>query len=232
MTKTVVITGADSGLGFSLVKRFLQGGYRVFAGMYRNPANLKGLSNDALTIIPLDVSKTESVREAARQVSVQTDSVDIVINNAGINIKDTPQTLEELDFDNDQFDRTMQVNTYGPLRMAQQFLSLLEHGNQKLLVNISSEAGSVEDCHRDQMFAYCMSKSALNMESKILHNYLQPKGFKVLVLHPGWMRSGMGGPGAAIECDESAEGVFALATKAWAPDSPMYMDYQGKLLRW
>lgn len=232
MTKTIVVTGADSGLGFSLAKRFLQGGYRVFAGVYNNAANLNVLADPNLITVPLDVSKTESVREAARLVAAQTDSVDIVINNAGINIKDTPQPLEELDFENDQFTRTMEVNTYGPLRMAQQFLSLLERGNQKLLLNISSEAGSVEDCHRDQMFAYCMSKSALNMESKILHNYLQPRGFKVLVLHPGWMRSGMGGPGAAIECDESAEGIFALATKTWAPDSPMYMDYQGKLLRW
>lgn len=232
MTKSIVVTGADSGLGFSLAKRFLQGGYRVFAGVYKNDTNLQALADPNLVSIPLDVSNTASVREAARLVSAQTDSVDIVINNAGINIKDTPQTLEEIDFDNGQFDRTMQVNTYGPLRMAQQFLGLLERGNQKLLINISSEAGSVEDCHRDQMFAYCMSKSALNMESKILHNYLQPRGFKVLVLHPGWMRSGMGGPGAAVECDESAEGVFGLATQAWAPDSPMYMDYQGKLLRW
>ena len=81
-------------------------------------------------------------------------------------------------------------------------------------------------------FAYCMSKSALNMQSKLLQNALGPQGFKVLAVHPGWIRTGMGGPQAAISADQSAEGIFQLATRAWSPDDPIYLDYQGKALRW
>jgi NAD(P)-dependent dehydrogenase (short-subunit alcohol dehydrogenase family) len=232
MKKTVLITGADAGLGLSLVKRFLKGDYRVLAGVHRSRDRLEGLPGDSLSLVPLDVADMDSVREAACQAAGQTQALDVLINNAGIHLKDSPQTLEQLDFSNQQFQRTMEVNAFGPLRVTQQFYPLLEKGSQKLILNISSEAGSVADCRREAQFAYCMSKAALNMQSKILHNYLGPRGFKVLAVHPGWMRTAMGGPDAALDPDESAEGIFRLAARAWTPDEPMYLDHQGNLLPW
>ena len=77
-----------------------------------------------------------------------------------------------------------------------------------------------------------MSKTALNMQSKILQNYLGPDGFKILVLHPGWMRTDMGGADADIHPDESAESIFRLATKDWQPSDGIYMDYDGSPRRW
>ena len=126
----------------------------------------------------------------------------------------------------------MNVNSFGPLRVVQQFQSLLEKGEGKLIINISLEAGSIADCRRENQFAYCMSKAALNMQSKILQNYLSPRGFKVLAVHPGWMRTNMGRPNAAISPDESAEGIFRLALREWNADDPIYMDYQGVPLPW
>jgi NAD(P)-dependent dehydrogenase (short-subunit alcohol dehydrogenase family) len=233
--KTVFVTGADTGLGLSLVKRFLQGGCAVFAGVYRSVVNLSDLAGkygDSLALIPLDVVDMDSVRGAARQVAGLTSALGIVINNAGIHLKNSQQPLEQLDFVNQQFQQTMEVNAFGPLRVVQQFYPLLEKGGQKLIINISSEAGSIADCRRESQYAYCMSKAALNMQSKILQNYLKPRGFKVLAVHPGWMRTNMGGPDATLDPDESADGIFQLAAREWKADDPIYVDYRGNSLPW
>ena len=233
--KTVLITGADAGLGLSLVKRFLQGGFAVFAGVHRSMDALNVLASeygDALSLIPLNVADLESVRAAARLVGEQTNSLDIIINNAGIHLDNSKLPLEQLDLSDQHLQRTMDVNAFGPLRVVQQFLSLMEKGEMKLVLNISSEAGSIADSKRENQFVYCMSKAALNMQSKILHNYLKPRGFKVLAVHPGWMRTNMGGPSAAIDSDESAAGIFDLAAREPKPDDAMYMDYRGEPLPW
>jgi len=236
MIERVLVTGADAGLGLSLVKRFLKGGFAVFAGVYHSEAELGkliGEYGDALALIPLDVADMDSVRAAAQKVAERTNTLDIVINNAGIHlVKNPSQFLEQLDFENQQFQQTMNVNAFGPLRVIQQFQPLLENSEQKLIINISSEAGSIADCRRENQFAYCMSKAALNMQSKMLQNYLKPRGFQVLVVHPGWMRTNMGGPNATISSDESAEGIFQLARKEWKEDDPIYVDYRGVPLPW
>ena len=235
MSRNVLITGADAGLGLSLVKRFLQGGYKVFAGVYRSEADLEALlreHGEALVLIPLDVADMDSVRVAVRKVSEQTDALDIVINNAGVHLKNSQLSLEELDLDDQHLQQTMEVNTFGPLRVIQQFLPLLENGEEKLILNISSEAGSIADCRRDRQFVYCMSKAALNMQSKMLQNYLAPRGFQVLAVHPGWMRTKMGGQQATLDADESAEGIYQLATTTRNADDPIYVDYRGVPLPW
>jgi len=236
MIKRVLVTGADAGLGLSLVKRFLAGEFAVFAGVHRSDGQLRNLASeygDALALIPLDVADLDSVRAAAQRVAERTNTLDIVINNAGIHlVKNPSQSLEQLDFENQQFQQTMNVNAFGPLRVVQQFQPLLENSERKLIINISSEAGSIADCRRENQFAYCMSKAALNMQSKILHNYLEPRGFRVLTVHPGWMRTNMGGPSAAIDSDESAAGIFDLAVGEPKPGDAMYMDYRGEPLPW
>lgn len=235
MSRKVLVTGADAGLGLSLVKRFLQGGDVIFAGVYQSEADLKSLLReygDSLALIPLDVANLDSVRAAVRNVKERTSALDIIINNAGIHLKNSQLPLEELDLDDQHLQQTMEVNAFGPLRVVQQFLPLLENGEEKMILNISSEAGSITDCRRDRQFVYCMSKAALNMQSKMLQNYLASRGFQVLSIHPGWMRTNMGGQDAAISPDESADGIFQLMLREWQADDPIYMDYQGVPLPW
>ena len=233
--KTVFITGADKGLGFSLAQKFAHEGFHVFAGQYGAETNLQTLAErfpQTLTLVPLDVTSMDSVRRAAETVSKLVPALDILINVAGVHVEDTTVPVEQLNMTDGHLEHEMDVNAYGPLRVTQQFLPLLRKGEAKLLINVSSEAGSIADCPRDRWFSYCMSKAALNMQSKILENYLTPDGFKVLVLHPGWMRTDMGGPEADIHPDTSAEGIFGLTVKDWQPGDGMFMDYDGSPRRW
>ena len=234
MLKTVFITGADKGLGFSLAQRFLREGLRVFAGQHRADSDLLKLAGSfpqTFTSVPLDVTQLDSVCQAASRVADLTPALDILINNAGVMLE-TRAPLPELDLASLPLLTTLDVNTFGPLRVVQQFLPLLEKGGRKLIINISSEAGSISNCWRESEFAYSMSKAALNMQSKILQNYLKPRGFKILAVHPGWMITDMGGAQADIQPDEAAEGIFHLAEKNWDPGDEIYMDYRGQPLSW
>ena len=233
--ETILITGADRGLGLALVRRFLDAGRCVFAGVLQNDAELRPLAASfagMLTAVPLDVAEAESVRRAAERIAAAAPALDVLINNAGVHLEDKYTPLETLNLADAHLERTMAVNAFGPLRVTKAFLPLLEKGRRRLIVNISSEAGSIADCWRDREYAYCMSKAALNMHSRLLQNYLGPRGFKVLAVHPGWMRTGMGGPDADIDADEAAAGLYELALRDWSPDDGVYFDYRGKPLRW
>lgn len=233
MTETVLITGANRGLGLVLTDEFLRQGFHVFAGCRRSGERLQSLAAHFprdLTIVPLDVADAESVRQAARTVAGLTDALDILINNAAVYLEGSRPPLE--DDPGSHWLQTLDVNALGPLRVTQQFLPLLAKGRRKMIVNISSEAGSIANCWRDREYAYCMSKAALNMQSKILHNYLSPRGFRVLAVHPGWMRTDMGGPNADIDPTEAAVGILALVMKDRSPDEPIYVDYRGNPMAW
>lgn len=235
MRQTVFVTGADKGLGFSLVAKFLREGFQTFAGSFTDGTALHHLPDQfpkRLVIVPLDVADMDSVRLAASAVSGQAAALDILINNAGVHLEDTKTPLEQLDLTTPHLQQTMEVNTFGSLRVTQQFLPLLQQGQRKLIINISSEAGSIADCQRKREYAYCMSKAALNMQSKILQNYLISRGIKVLAIHPGWMQTDMGSPTADIHPDVAAEGIFELATRDWSSDDEIYLDYRGNPMRW
>ncbi|MHC4481106.1 MAG: SDR family oxidoreductase [Planctomycetota bacterium] len=230
MADTALVTGADKGLGFSLAKVFLEEGFEVFAGRYMELPWLDELAEangERLSIVPLDVTDMESVRQAARCVSEQCDGLDVLLNSAGVCL-DFYVKVEDTNFRD--AGRMMEVNAFGPLRMVQQFLPLLKRGRRKTIVNVSSEAGSIGDCERDFRTAYGMSKAALNMASKMLLNRLGPEGFRVLAVDPGWMQTDMGGPEATLHPDQSARDIYRLATDESAAGGALFASHDGRAL--
>jgi NAD(P)-dependent dehydrogenase (short-subunit alcohol dehydrogenase family) len=222
------VTGANKGLGLSLVRAFLETGARVFAGFRAPAAPLEELASvhaERLTLLPLDVTNAREVRSAALAVRSRTETLDVLVNNAAILPEQGRGKLESLDVEIGL--RLFDTNALGPLRVTQAFLPLLRAGERKLIVNVSSEAGSVMDCRRTEEHLYCMSKAALNMQSAILRNDLGREGFEVLAVHPGWMRTEMGGPSAHIDPMEAAQGIVALTQRRRAPEDPFYIDYRG-----
>lgn len=236
MHKYVLITGASRGLGYALASQYLQKGYQVFACVrdidHTQLLSLKNQYLDNLLIIPMDVALTSSVQEAAKQVSTHCNQLDLIINNAGIHPQGTLLALEEVNLDNGL--EVYNVNAIGALRVAKEFLSLLSKGENPILLNISSEAGSIRNCPRSKEFHYCMSKAAMNMGSMLLQNYLKEKDnkIKVLAIHPGWIRTDMGGANADLDPLEVAEDILALTKMPHDINGPIYMDRFGKELEW
>lgn len=231
MPKSVFITGASRGLGKSLVDRFVAEGWSVFAGQ-RALASCGAPVHDAapgVTWVGLDVRDEASVAAAARAVAERTRGLDVLVNNAAVNPEADGAALGELDFD--AIRAAYEVNAIGPLRVTQAFVSLLERGERPLVCNVSSEAGSLQRSWRDRGFGYCMSKAALNMQTTMLNLALKPKGIHVIAVHPGWVRTDMGGPNAPLQPAESAAGVYRVITSADA-ESPRFVQHDGEPFPW
>ena len=233
MQKNILITGASRGLGNGLAVKYLEAGFRVFAcvrDINSTKLNeLKKIYGDHLQVIEMDISETISVEKAAVQIKAMTGSLDIIINNAGIHAEGSFNVLEEINVDDCL--EVYNVNTLGALRVAKAFLDLLDKENRGILVNISSESGSMTNCFREKEFDYCMSKTALNMQSVLLQNYLKTRNIKVLAIHPGWFRSDMGGPNAHLAVSEAAEGVVAIIEKTGNDlNAPIFIDHTGNTM--
>ena len=233
MKHTILITGANRGLGLELARQLLNKGHRVFAlnrGTSHEVEALGAAFPEDFYIVRGDATHGEQLTKAKKVVLGQVKSLDILINNAAVHLEQDGTGLEDMDFD--AVSRTFEVNTIGPLKVTQAFMPLLLEGSKRLLVNISSDAGSVSGCWRTREFGYAMSKAALNMQSKILQNRFGELGLKVLALHPGWVRTDMGGGSADLSPEESASGLVQLMLRDWSVDDPMYMDYTGKVMGW
>jgi NAD(P)-dependent dehydrogenase (short-subunit alcohol dehydrogenase family) len=241
MMQTVFVTGADRGLGAGITADLLAKGYRVFAGRYiadwHELDDLKVQYADALTIVPLNVGSLESCQAAAQLVAEQTQGLDILINNAGVNSLDLTRTIADGQ-EYDEMHRLYDINAIGPVRMVEAFLPLLEQGQRKRLCFVSSEAGSINTNKRTAWYPYCMSKAALNMAVRIMFNDLRPQGFSFRVYHPGWVRSYLRGTKnleAELEPNDAAIPAVAYFLSDLAggdEDRLVLRDYQGKEWPW
>lgn len=210
MNQNIFITGADRGLGFALTKDFLERGNTVFAGQFMPEWNeleeLQSKYKECLFLIPLDVSDPESVRRAYQLVAEKTDRIDMLINNAGISGSVGDITCIE------NMEKGLQIfktNCLGPLSMVDIFMPLMKKEDaRKRLCFVSSEAGSISVCHRQDGFIYPMSKTGLNMAVKLLFEDLKEQGFTFRLYNPGWMKSYMSGKKSVVgkvEPEESSK---------------------------
>ncbi|WP_027087905.1 SDR family NAD(P)-dependent oxidoreductase [Cohnella panacarvi] len=237
---TVCVTGTDRGLGLALVRGWLEQGASVIAGRYaaeeiEEHVALRTIYGNKLLLVHMDVASDTSVKAAARSIEAFADRIDVLINNAAI-LGDITRTIED-ELDYEEMLRVYDVNALGPLRVNGALLPLVKRSAHKLIMNISSEAGSVGDCWRNNWFAYAMSKSALNMQTALLHNHVKEAGAAVLSVHPGWIRTFMQGKldaGATYTPEEAAGHIIALARipERFRTDKPAYVDLLGKPLPW
>jgi NAD(P)-dependent dehydrogenase (short-subunit alcohol dehydrogenase family) len=240
MNKVACVTGADRGLGFELTKQLLEQQYTVFAGRFLADWDwldpLEQQYGGRLITVELDVASDDSVKTAAARIASHTDKLDLLINNAGIAGGKDGEIFTELDLA--LFQKMYDINALGPLRVTNALSHLLLAGEEKLLVNISSEAGQINQTWRESWYGYCMSKAALNVQSNIVHNQLKSKGGRVLVIHPGWMKSFMSGKfneNADISAEESARHILGTIRQYQSEEiaqHPSFLDYQGRVMSW
>jgi NAD(P)-dependent dehydrogenase (short-subunit alcohol dehydrogenase family) len=229
----ILITGAGRGLGFYLCECLLEQNHFVHALLRKEStgiASLKKKYPNHLYIYQADVRDEQELGRVFGQIKTKTAGIDILINNAAVHLDSHRPDLAEIDFS--VYVPTFEVNAVAPLKVARQFLPLVRSGHKKLIVNITSEAGSIADAWRQSEYAYCMSKTALNMASKILQNRLEKEGIKVLAVHPGWFSSDMGGKEAPITPKQAALKVAGTILKDWHGKKAIYMDSEGKEMPW
>ena len=235
----VFITGANRGLGLELTRQYLERGDHVFAAS-RTPADATELQQlqqqyaDHLVLLPLDVTNTDSITSAAQTVSATTDSLDLLINNAGVyphaGSGDAPQRLGQLT--HDDAIETMQVNAIGPLLVSQALLPLLRAGHKGRIISISSGQGSLTWKASGDPYHYSASKAALNMYMRSLAAEIGHMGLISVIVDPGWMRTGMGGDHATQEPAESARGIIRLVEQLHAEENGSFVTWQGQPVPW
>ncbi len=222
---TVLVTGANRGIGLEYARQFSAKGYTVI-GTARDPADAKELSAVAKRVEQLDVADAASVAALARRLDGV--PIDILVNNAGI-FERSDVSVGTVDFG--LMERTFAVNTLGPLRVVQALLPNLRQGKGKIVANMSSQLGSIENSN-GRWYAYRTSKAGLNQVNKILSAELGQEGFVCVVLHPGWVRTDMGGSNATYSPEESVSGLITVIEKLQPADNGRFFDFKGNPIPW
>ncbi len=228
---TVLITGANRGIGLAFARSFAGDGWAVHAcGRHPEKAkDLKALSEEsggAVRLHRLDVTDGLKVANLARELTGET--IDILLNNAGV--MGPRAGFGEIDYDG--WLPVFAVNTLAPMRMAERFVEHVARSERKLIVNVSSSMGSVAENTSGVATIYRSSKAALNMVSKCLSVDLAPRGITVVVLHPGWVRTDMGGPNALVTPGESVEGMRVVIDRITAKDNGRFFGFDGREIPW
>lgn len=226
----ILITGANRGLGLELASESTSRGHHVWAGVRSASSQIEKLLElqvcypEQITIISLDTSDENSVKDASAELTKSGVYLDVVINSAAILVARYDK-LEELKFDD--LARSFQINLFGPIMVLKHFLPLLYNGSQQSIINISTESLAFKKAHYGN-FPYILSKSGLNMFSAQLHRELFPKGFQVYAVHPGWIKTDMGGVNAPGDATETAQGILNLIErKTEVPAGTVYINFRG-----
>jgi NAD(P)-dependent dehydrogenase (short-subunit alcohol dehydrogenase family) len=217
--RIALVTGANKGIGFEVVRQLARKGFHVFLGARKSDAGLaavqklnkEGEKEDygEITFIKIDVSEPDSIRRAAEEFSGKSDRLDALVNNAGVLLEDDKDVLTITPA---IFETTMPTNTLGALLVSQAFVPFLKKSDTPRIVNVSSGGGQLTDGADGWAPAYCISKTALNGVTVQLAAAL-PK-FAVNSVCPGWVRTDMGGANATRSVAEGASGVVWLASEA------------------
>ncbi|MCF6299857.1 MAG: SDR family oxidoreductase [Proteobacteria bacterium] len=219
--KTVLITGANRGIGLEMAKQFKQKGWQVIATCRNSSPKLDKLNIQVET--DYDVADADSVRQLAKKLKGQ--KIDVLINNAGI--LDT-MGLDDLDFSSMR--RQYEINTLGPLRVSHSFLSHLDRGSK--IAIITSRMGSMQDNTSGGQYGYRMSKAAVNMVGRSLAEDLKQREIAVALLHPGYVRTEMTGGNGLINADESAQGLIQRIDELNMQNTGSFWHTDGTELPW
>jgi NAD(P)-dependent dehydrogenase (short-subunit alcohol dehydrogenase family) len=221
----VLVTGANRGLGLEFAKQLQETGYEVI-GTARSPGKADQLKATGARVEQLDVASPESVEALANRLNGV--PIEMLINNAGM-LNRSDSSLDTLDFE--VMERTFQVNSLGPLRVTQALLPNLQAGGKKTIVNISSIMGSIE-LSSGGSYSYRTSKTALNQVNKIISAELAPHGFTSVVMHPGWVRTDMGGSGATLAVPESISAMLEVIEGLTIESTGKFYNYDSEELPW
>jgi len=232
MTRTILVTGANRGLGLEFARQYAADGWQVYAAC-RAPNDAKELQKAAaasggqMHLLALDVTDTTSVRSAAGALGGE--AIDVLVNNAGVG-GPRDERLGRLDYA--AWERVLDVNTLGPMRVIEAFVDDVANSREKKIVTITSGMGSIADNTSGGSYAYRTSKAAVNMVAKSLSLDLAPRGIICIVMNPGWVRTDMGGPRGTLAPAESIQAMRQVIAGLKPGDTGKFFNYNGKGYPW
>jgi len=228
---TVLITGTNRGLGLEFVKHFLGRSDTVIATCRdsSNATELQALAanNENLSLKNLDVSDEQSM--AAFATELKDTPIDVFINNAGVY---GPRDANFGNVGSSEWEQVIRVNAIAPMLLTQLIIGSLRQGTDKKLVYVTSKMGSIDDNKGGGSYIYRSSKTALNSVVKSLSVDLASEGFSVAVVHPGWVRTDMGGPNGLIDVQTSVSGMLAVIDGLSPDNAGDFFNYDGSLIPW
>ncbi|AMX02175.1 SDR family oxidoreductase [Microbulbifer thermotolerans] len=231
MSGTILITGSNRGIGLEVSRQFASEGWRVLA-CCRDLSNadlLRALSEQYANVrlLPLDVTDHQAVAALGR--TLQDESIDILLNNAGYY---GPKGVGFGNVDFDEWRRVLETNTIAPYVMAETFADKVAASGRRVIAVLSSKVGSIADNTSGGGYIYRSSKTAVNQVVKSLSIDLRDRGISVIALHPGWVKTAMGGPNALISVEESAAGLKRVLLNASLENSGRFINYDGSEIPW
>ncbi len=228
---TILITGANRGIGLELARQFSEDGWQVLA-CCRSPedaGDLKVLAAEypAVEMFLLDVTNYDQLAALSSQLKDR--PIDILLSNAGIY---GPRGVSFGEVDAVAWRQVLEVNTIAPLMLAQAFIEQVAISRQKLVAMISSKMGSIADNGSGGSYIYRTSKTAVNQVVKSIANDVEGRGISAISLHPGWVRTEMGGPNGEIDVNESVAGLKQVLTGAGLAQSGQFFNFDGAVIPW
>jgi NAD(P)-dependent dehydrogenase (short-subunit alcohol dehydrogenase family) len=232
-TRRVLVTGASRGLGLEFVRQLLARGETVVAAC-RQPANADALNALAianpgrLQVLPLDVTDSGSRTALLREVAAGWGSIDVLINNAGVLVQG--ERFGALDAAH--LRAAFETNAIAPLLLAEAAMPLLAEGRAPVAAHLSSVLGSIGATESFYTPSYSVSKAALNMAVRLAAIPMAERGIRSVLLHPGWVKTDMGGPSAPLEAPASVAGLLRVIDGLPPDARGVFLDYRGETVPW
>jgi len=224
--RRIVVTGVSRGVGLETTRLFLAEGAEVL-GVARDPARLERAARELdregrrLSVVSADLERREAARQVALAVSERWGALDVLFNNAGVQLDGAANGL--FDGSEEVLQRSLSVNLWAPYRLSMALLPLLLAGREPRIVNVSSGAGNFESLRSPKIGSYRLSKWALNGLTLILSGELEGK-VAVNAFDPGWVKTDLGGPNAPGEPTESARGALSIVTLPFGETGKFWKD--------
>lgn len=229
---SILVTGSNRGLGLEWVRQYARQEWRVFATC-RHPAEARDLLQlteqyPNITVHRLDVTRHEDFYALRHELKTQ--SIDVLLNNAGTYLEKGLLELGHINFED--WTRTIQVNTMGAVRVTEALVEQVARSQKRLVVITSSHMGSIYDITSPGSYYYRSSKAALNAAAKGLSLELLAREIGVLILHPGAVRTRMGGVESILEPGESVQAMRVLLDRFTLAQTGQFLRYDGSPIPW
>ena len=222
--KNILITGANRGIGLELTKKLAKQN-QIFATTRTMSSDDELHSIENTNVYQLDLLDDKSMDELIHRLDEV--PIDLVINNAGIFHDEQFNGLNH-----DLWLDEMKVNAISPISLTHRLKNNLINGKDKKVVFISSQMGSIDDNYSGNYYFYRSSKAALNASAKSISIDWKDDGISVLILHPGWVQTDMGGKTAKITVEESVSGMIDLINNHNLKDTGAFLNYSGRKMEW